>query len=125
FAGGSMSRLSGSVLGLLALTLGASVAKAQGVTRLSPAPWEAQPTTTSIVARISAGGALTINNQAIAWGRLAEELHAIYGKRPVKLLFLAPARDAVIHAVLRLLDVAKQEGVTVYTLKVGHSIPID
>lgn len=120
-----MSRLSRSALVLLALALGTSAAKAQGVTQPSPAPWDAQPPSTRIVARISAEGALTINHQAIAWRRLATELHAIYGNRPVKLLFLEPNPDALRNDVLRLIDIAKQEGVTVYTLTTGRSIPID
>jgi biopolymer transport protein ExbD len=117
-----MSRASLVALVSLVFTTGAA---AQGVTRPSFRPPEALQPSTAIVARISATGSLTINNQAIAWGRLATELHAIYGKRPVKLLFLEPHPDAVINDVLRLLDIAKQEGVIVYTLKTGRSIPVD
>ena len=120
-----MSRLFRSALAVLALTLGTRAATAQGVTLPSHAPWDSQQPSTSIVARISAEGALTINNQAIAWRRLATELHAIYSKRPVKLLFLEPHPDALRNDVLRLIDIAKQEGVTVYTLSTGRSIPID
>ncbi len=120
-----MARPSCSVLALLALALGTTAASAQGVTRPTFTPPQSQPPSTRIVARISATGALTINNQAIAWSRLATELHAIYDKRPVKLLFLEPDPDAVVNDVLRLLDVARLEGVIVYPLKTGRSIPID
>lgn len=120
-----MSRPSRFALAFLTLTIGASAASAQAVTRPTFTPPQFQQPSTRIVARISATGSLTINNQAIAWGRLAAELHAIYDKRPVKLLFLEPHPDAVINDVLRLIDVAKQEGVTVYTVRTGRSIPID
>ena len=117
-----MSRASLFALVSLVFSSGAA---AQGVTRPSFTPPEALQPSTAIVARISATGSLTINNQAIPWGRLATQLRAIYGRRPVKLLFLAPHPDAVINDVLRLLDIAKQEGVIVYTLQTGHSIPVD
>ncbi len=112
-----MTPRSGVALPLLVLaaTLGGTASAQQGPL-LPPAPKELQNRPTNIVLRLSEVGTPAINHQPVEWARLAEELRAIFGRRPEKVLFMATSPRDRAEDVRRVVAIAKKQGVQVFAL---------
>jgi biopolymer transport protein TolR len=70
----------------------------------------------SIVLELDASGAYSINHEAVAHGQLGSRLHAIYDRRPDKVLFVKGDRHVRYASVIEAMDVARGSGVKVLGL---------
>ena len=83
---------------------------------LPPAPKELANRPTNIVLWLAKDGTPTINNQSITWARLPAELHAIFGQRPEKILFMKTSAQDRAADVRHVVAIARKQGVRVFGL---------
>ena len=69
-----------------------------------------------IVLELRADGSYTLNGQPIPAAHLETQLHAIYDRRPVKLLFISAADNRSYQEVISLMDLARGAGVQTLAL---------
>lgn len=100
------------LLVLLAAASPLSLALAQSPRSVIPADQQQGPTD-QIVLTLTSSGQLSINGQIIRWEQLDGEFRAIYASRRDRLLFLRshPSNDYL--AIMRAVNVAKRQGITV------------
>jgi biopolymer transport protein ExbD len=80
------------------------------------APKELQNRPTNIVLRLSENGTPAINNQTVEWSRLGTELHAIFGLRQEKVLFIVTSPRDKVNDIRLVVAIAKKQGVRVFAL---------
>jgi biopolymer transport protein ExbD len=79
------------------------------------------PGSPSIVLEISASGAYSINQSAVAHEGLAARIHEIYDSRPEKILFVKGDGHVRYGDVIQAMDVARGAGVKVLGLPGGEA----
>lgn len=101
---------------LILATAVAGTASSQQGPVVPLAPKELQNRPTNIVLRLSENATPAINHQSVEWSRLGVELHAIFGLRPEKVLFIVISPRDNVNDIRRVVAIAKKQGVQVFAL---------
>ena len=71
------------------------------------------PPSNNIVIDLKADGTIEINGQLATVSELDARFHAIYDRRPQKILFMKSAPNRLYHEVIEVMDLARGAGVQV------------
>lgn len=105
-----------SLIVAIALIILPAVARAQEDVDLPLAPDSIARAGNAIVLMLPAGGGYEINHQKVALPDIGQQLRAIYGPRPTKILLVSWGANRPWKEVASVVLLAQEEGVTCYRI---------